>query len=284
MPVLSLADIKGYFVFDEEECRRVGMAQREAFQGGEPFPHLVLPDFLDPEILDCIAQNLPGAERAAMVENDHHRLKRTWHPQLSKCAITRNLFAELNGQAFLTFLGEATGQPYLIPDPYFDGAGLHEVLPGGILGIHEDRNMHAGMRVHRRINLLIYLNHGWQDIFGGHLELWDRSMERCIKAIAPTFGTAVIFATNPGSFHGHPDPLTCPPDRARKSLSQYYYSSPEMRPATGRPRPGALYVPRKGSSDPYDWRTRAKHLLVDLTPPVMYRGLLQIYNRTRAHQ
>ena len=283
MPVLTLVDLGGYLALDPVECKRVGSAHRSSFHDAEPFPHLVLDDFLDANVLRTISRSLPAAENAAVIHSVHHQLKRTWHPQLCACAVTRNLFAELNSQAFLDFLSAATGVEFLIPDPYFDGSGLHEVLPGGRLGIHQDRNLHAGMKVHRRVNLLIYLNTDWRDEYGGHLELWDRQVRQQLKTIAPLFGRAVIFATDQGSFHGHPDPLNCPPGTSRISLSQYYYSSEAHLPAL-RSRPGALYVPRKGSSDKYDWHTRLKQLVIDIVPPFAYRTVRRFYRRARPSQ
>jgi hypothetical protein len=278
MPILALKDISGYAAFDEEQCRQAGMALRHAFDNAKPFQHLVLDDFIDAAVLDRIAQNLPAAGSAEMIRTENHRLKRTWHPNLSQCATTRNLFAELNSQAFLAFLAEATGLPFLIPDPYYDGSGLHEVLPGGRLGIHADFNMHSGMKVHRRINLLIYLNHDWQDAYGGHLEFWDRKMKARVAAIAPVFGRAVIFATNLDAFHGHPDPLACPSTTSRRSLSQYYFSSPE-RSLAHLPKRSALWARRKGTADKIDWQTHIEHFVVDLIPPILYRGLRAVHRR-----
>ena len=37
------------------------------------------------------------------------------------------------------------------------------------------------------IDLLIYLNHNWSDGNGGHLELWDKEMNCCVKKIKPNF-------------------------------------------------------------------------------------------------
>ena len=34
----------------------------------------------------------------------------------------------------------------------------------------------------------------------------------------------VIFSTNDFSNHGHPDPVTCPPNQSRKSIALYYFS------------------------------------------------------------
>jgi hypothetical protein len=39
------------------------------------------------------------------------------------------------------------------------------------------------------------------------------------------FSHFAIFSTTSVSFHGHPAPLACPPDRNRKSIATYYYSN-----------------------------------------------------------
>jgi len=35
----------------------------------------------------------------------------------------------------------------------------------------------------------------------------------------------VIFDTSNCSYHGHPQPLKCPPNRSRKSIALYYYTA-----------------------------------------------------------
>src|SRR5206468_2179145 len=98
-----------------------------------------------------------------------------------------------------------TGIPGLMPDPYFEGGGLHETKRGGHLGIHADFNIHSQLKVERRLNLLIYLNENWDKTFGGELELWNKDMKECAVRVAPIFGRAVIFNTDLDSFHGHPE-------------------------------------------------------------------------------
>jgi hypothetical protein len=63
--------------------------------------------------------------------------------------------------------------------------------------------------------------------------------------VAPELGRCVIFATTDTSFHGHPDPLECPEEVARKSLALYYYTA--GRPAEERsPEHSTLYQDRPG--------------------------------------
>lgn len=79
------------------------------------------------------------------------------------------------------------------------------------------------MHAWRKLNMIVYLNDDWQESYGGHLQLWDADMKHCVKKVLPNFGRVVIFRTDMKSNHGHPDPLTCPPGRTRKSLATYYY-------------------------------------------------------------
>jgi hypothetical protein len=69
------------------------------------------------------------------------------------------------------------------------------------------------------------MNEDWDESFGGHFELWDVEMKGCVKRILPLFNRMAIFSTTSTSYHGHPNPLTCPPDRTRKSLALYYYTN-----------------------------------------------------------
>ena len=119
-----------------------------------------------------------------------------------------------------------TGFKGLTSDPYYLGGGIHQIGKGRFLKIHHDFTKHTYLpNLERKINLLIYLNSEWKEEYGGHLELWDSQMTTCHHRILPIFNRCVIFNTNKFSYHGHPDPITCPPERTRKSVALYYYST-----------------------------------------------------------
>ncbi len=138
--------------------------------------------------------------------------------------VIRRLYWELNSADFLECLEILTGIQGLIPDPHLFGGGLHETRTGGYLNVHADFNKHPWFRLDRRLNLLVYLNPGWQPEWGGDLELWERDLSACVKTVSPLAGRAVLFSTTRDSFHGHPHPLACPEGVSRKSLALYYYS------------------------------------------------------------
>ena len=51
--------------------------------------------------------------------------------------------------------------------------------------------------------------------------IWPRIAGQPLK---PNLGRFVVFQTTDFSYHGHPDPLTSPPDRMRRSVAFYYYT------------------------------------------------------------
>ena len=200
------------------------------YQTAEPFPHVVIDNLFDDALLDVLLAAFPGPD-----EPFWHRFQSDREVKLSldkedKVPIEIRLFLYfLNGSNFLEFLEQLTGIHGLIADPFWDGGGLHQIQSGGKLSIHADFNSHNRTKLDRRLNLLLYLNRDWRPEYGGDLELWDRGMKARVRAIAPLFNRTVIFSTTRYTYHGHPDPLTCPPDRRRQSLALYYYSN-------GRPR------------------------------------------------
>lgn len=269
MQVLNFTNLEGYWCFDTGECEAAGSALADQYRANPPFPHIVLDDFLNPDFLRRVVDEFPDSAGRDCFLRDQERLKFQYRPDECQGPFTRMLFAELNSRAFLCFLSELTGIKGLIADPYHAGAGLHETKRGGYLGIHADFPKHGEMRLQRRLNLLIYLNEDWQEEYGGALELWDKQMRAASQRVLPVFGRAVIFSTDKDTFHGHPDPLTCPEGRSRKSIATYYYTArPEEQLKYER---GTDFRQRPGTTDKRDWSTLLYHLKADWIPPILQR-------------
>lgn len=269
MAVLSFSDLGGYRCLDLDQCRAAGRVLHERYRENDPYPHIVIDDFVDTEMLQAVLAEFPDNRGRPCFTRKQERLKFQVRPDECDGPVTRALFAELNSMPFLTFLSELTGIEGLVADPYFAGAGLHEIMPGGHLSIHADFPRHERMHLDRRLNLLIYLNADWDERYGGALELWDREMTHRCQAIAPVMARAVIFNTERDTFHGHPEPLTCPPDRSRRSIATYYYTAPE--PARTRFERTTDFRPRPGSNDKRDWQIMLHHLKADWLPPILQR-------------
>lgn len=270
MSLLTLHDADGYRYFDPAECRAAGERLADAYRAAAPFPHVAIDDFLDPATLRAVARDFPDRSGKAYFDRDQERLKYQYKPQESRNRAVRNLLAELNSEAFLGFLAAMTGIEGLIADPYFIGGGLHEIMPGGHLSVHADFNIHNEMKVERRLNLLVYLNEDWDPAYGGELELWDRGMGAKVRSVAPLLGRAVVFNTAHDSFHGHPEPLACPPGRSRRSIATYYYTAFEADVAAP-PARSTNFRPRPGSADKRDWAVAYGHFVSDWVPARLQR-------------
>jgi hypothetical protein len=175
---------------------------------------------------------------------------------------TRHLLAEFNSAVFVDFLERLTDIPALIPDPHYFGGGLHQIRPGGYLKVHADFNRHDRLDLERRLNGILYLNKDWHEDYGGHLEIWDDDMTTCVERVLPVFNRFLVFATLSTANHGHPDPLTCPPDRARRSMALYYYTSD--RPAASGDHT-TIFRQRPGE----EWTSSARQVAKRWTPPAL---------------
>ncbi len=202
--------------------KREGLEHRTA----DPFPHTVIDRFLDPGLLQRVAAEFIAMDRSnwRKSNNANERKLSSEDPSLFG-PFTTKVISALNSGPFLEFLERLTGVSGLIADPYLRGGGLHEIEPGGKLGVHADFNLYERLKVYRRLNLLLYLNSAWQDDWGGQLELWTSDGKTKVKSIGPMFNRAVIFDTSNKSYHGHPLPLACPAGESRKSLALYYYTT-----------------------------------------------------------
>lgn len=198
----------------------------DTYQHAEPFPHIVIDNLFDDDLLRQVLAVFPKPEDMPWRKFDSDTEKKLgyWHTN-TVAQVIWNFLQAMNAPPMLEFLEQLTGIDGLIPDPYFGGAGLHQILPGGFLKVHVDFNIHPKLKLDRRLNMLIYLNEDWQDEWGGHLELWDKDISRCYEKIMPVFNRTVIFNTTDFSYHGHPHPLQCPEGQSRKSLSFYYYTN-----------------------------------------------------------
>ena len=225
-PVLPIDSDAGLSL-DANEARRIGEELAGQYCFAEPFPHIVLDNFLPEPVVRVASNNFPAERHVSDTVFDigyagHH--KRQITPEAC-AAPARELFHFFNSAPFLQFLEGLSAIQGLIADPYFHGGGFHETGRGGFLGVHADFRVHDRLHLHRRMNVIVYLNEDWRDEYGGCLELWDRDMKAKRTSVLPIFNRCVIFNTDADSYHGHPDPLTCPPEVFRRSLALYYYTA-----------------------------------------------------------
>jgi hypothetical protein len=228
---------------DLDRLERSLSARREEYGSAQPFPHIVLDDFLEPGCLAEAAREFGDVGSPDWIGYVHFNEKKFSNPNIDSWGPTlRSIAQTLNSPRFVRMLSELTGIDGLVADEGMEGGGLHQSLRGGYLNVHADYTVHP---LHptwrRRVNLLLYFNEEWPSSYGGALELWSTDMRRRASTIEPLGNRVVIFDTESDSFHGHPDPLQCPPGESRKSLALYYFtveSDPMVRSTEYRARPG----------------------------------------------
>jgi hypothetical protein len=260
----------GYF---DPSISALGANYRDQYNSAKPFPHIVLPDFLDEDVLDLCLREFPStADSTAGYKRSQENLKFEFKPETLSAPL-RSLFYSFNSIPFVGFIENLTGVKGLIPDPHFAGAGFHQVSDGGHLDIHADFNFHPAMCLERRISLLIYLNKDWREEYGGSFEMWDEKMTQCCKRVVPAFNTCVVFNTNSTSFHGNPAPVKHPDGRPRRAIALFYYTATWDN--TRRMHTTQFKV-RPNSADEFDLRVRFHEVVEEVMPPLALRALRKL--------
>src|ERR1700728_2756304 len=187
----------GPFFFDSDRLMKIADDWSESYRVAQPFPHVVIDDFVPDEVLREVVREIPEPgdrddwQRAERTDTIKLSMPRDW----ALGRVTRQLLNQFNAAVAINFLERLTGINDLIPDPHYWGGGLHVIDRDGFLKIHADFNRHPQFDLDRRINALLYLNPDWQDEWGGHLELWNRTMTHRVQKIAPKFNRLVVFST-----------------------------------------------------------------------------------------
>ena len=256
-------------IFNPDELAFRAEELKERYAAAQPFPHIAIDDFLPADLYRDLAHEFPGPEAPLWHEfkSGPENKKLQSNNFYAIPPLLRTLIAECNGPAFVDFLERLCGIPNLVPDPHLYGGGLHQTKPGGHLGVHIDYNFHQTWTLDRRLNAILYFNDDWDDAWGGHLELWDKKVEKCVQRLAPKGNRLVVFNTDEFSWHGHPDPLQCPSGRTRRSLALYYYSNGRPETEAAATAHNTVFRERPGEH----FRPTMRDRLRDWVPPALVR-------------
>lgn len=250
----------------------IGRKYAERYQSATPYNHICLDGFLPEPVADRVLADVDTLEQEdaeASFDRAQEKLKFSYNPEALP-EYSRNLFRAFNASPFVRFLEEMTGISGLIPDPYYVGAGIHKTLNGGHLDIHADFNVHKKMQLERRLNVLIYLNRGWQAEWGGSFEIWDKAMTMMEASFEPLFNRMVCFSTGSDTYHGNPEPVNHPEGQPRLSIALYYYTATWD---SSRKAHTTLFKSRPGTTDAADRKVARRAFVRDLTPPIIYRRI-----------
>lgn len=197
------------------------------YQNAKPFPHVKIDGFLDDAFARRVAASYPSFEEADAMGRQFEAVNEYRKIQITDASRFPDPVAELNAMLaapeFLEALEAITGIQLLLADATLAGGGMHITGPRGRLDVHVDFNFLPEKKIHRRLNLLLYLNPKWERQWGGAVELWDERVSVRHHAFEPVMNRCVIFETSETSYHGV-EPVTCPADVVRQSFATYYYT------------------------------------------------------------
>jgi hypothetical protein len=205
------------------------------FYAAKPFKHISIDNFLEPELAEGLLSAFPSFDKER-AKNEMGAIggKATREDIRTLGEAYKQIDHFFASHAFLEYLSALTGIPDLVFDPEYFGGGTHENLHGQELDVHVDFNYHKTTKLHRRLNVIIYLNKEWEESWGGNIEIHSdpRNPDRnTISQFAPLFNRCVIFETNEYSWHGFTK-IQLPEHKknlSRKSFTTYFYT--HSRPA-----------------------------------------------------
>src|SRR5689334_13523983 len=108
-------------------------AESKAYGTAIPFPHIAIDGLFPPEVLNDIVGELDTIEVDAEKEfySTHKKHRISDFARLPPTA--QQLVSDLNSAEFIRFLERLTGIEGLVPDPFLEGGGIHQIGTGGFL-------------------------------------------------------------------------------------------------------------------------------------------------------
>lgn len=218
---------------------------KKSWQSADPFPHVVIDNFLDENLAQLVADEFPNF-------NDDFWYDYENPLEIKKACSDWNKFPKNIYSVFFNLLSNDVvsklsyiSDTKLYADYGLHGGGLHCHKSGGKLNAHLDYSIHPKVGLQRKINIILYISKDWNSDWNGSLGLWKHNNEtnlpgELIHKIECKFNRALIFDTTMNSWHGLPDPVKCPDNKSRNSLATYYLCDPQFNAPD---REKVLYAP-----------------------------------------
>lgn len=205
---------------------------REQFKAADPFPHLVIDNFFTADFLARIESDFPtkneNYDRFCIEDGGQIGTNYANGDPDSFPPAFKQLDALVQDRVFLDFISRLTGINHLDYDPQYFGGGIRESRSGTFLPPHVDFNHHPATLTHRRMNLLFYFNQGWEEAWGGNLQVHKdpnifANNDSLVRSYMPINNRCLIFETSETSWHGF-DRLKLPEGKSRRAFTIYYYT------------------------------------------------------------
>jgi hypothetical protein len=240
--IASVPEISGAVLRNAE-------GHHDTFLHAEPFKHVVIEDFFEPSFAERLLADFPVFDSRLATNEFGMTGRKAVNANIREIsAVYRRLYEAINSVPFLDLVSHISGISGLVLDPTMYGGGTHDNQHGQELDPHVDFNYDEAQQLHRRLNLIVYLNKEWSGEWGGALEMHSNPRDPAanhVTSYAPVFNRCVMFETNERSWHGFPR-IDLPADKrhlSRKSISIYLYT--KDRPTEEiAPMHGTFYVQR----------------------------------------
>ena len=117
------------FYFDRELLQEVSDKHKYDFATANPFPHVVIDDFIPEEILNIVADEFPSVSQIDWTYYGSGLTKKTGNKNIEKVGthdessfgpFTRHFMGQLNSSTFVSFLEGLTQAPGLLVDPLYN--------------------------------------------------------------------------------------------------------------------------------------------------------------------
>lgn len=150
----------------------------------EPYPYVVIPQFLKLECMPDLIKNFPSITNRGSIPAE----------SLAKNDVFKNFVAEMEGPKLRSWIAEKFGVD-LCDKPTMLTLRGHTTERDGF--IHTDSKS-------KLITVLVYMNETWNDE-GGKLRILHskRSLDDYAEEVAPLAGMCIMFKVTPNCWHGH---------------------------------------------------------------------------------
>jgi len=150
----------------------------------EPFPYLVIPQFLKPEFLSELVKNFPAIANRGSIPAD----------SMQETGVFKQFMDEMQGPALRAVIAEKFA---------IDLHNKPTMLTLRGQTTERDGYIHTDSKS-KLITVLVYMNETWDDE-GGKLRLLKNkhSLEDYVEEVSALAGTCVMFKVTPNCWHGH---------------------------------------------------------------------------------
>ncbi|OJY70019.1 MAG: 2OG-Fe(II) oxygenase [Sphingobium sp. 66-54] len=197
----------------------------DQFRRSNRIPSCQIADLLPVDLARVIYDRFPVSEQMilkhSIKENKHIAAQMdTYDPLLEEAVYA------FQDPRVVDLIGRVTGLRELEPDVDLYAGGISAMQKGAYLRPHLDNSHDKHRKRYRVLNLLYYVTPGWEEKFGGSLQLWDEGPRGSPRTFPSTFNSLVVMVTNRRSWHSVNEVRH---DGRRCCVSNYYFSrrSPE---------------------------------------------------------